>query len=148
MQIFAFLNFWFERKIGSRIFFWPIGVPKKNYKFSKNIEKNTMHQAPQITLFLNHPCYVENRWSINDHNYFFMNWLPASSSNTRLSGRGASSISNFNWCSIYLSINQSISIFSAIKHFFKIFGGFKIFFVNFQFFFREFSKYFQNFNYS
>jgi len=112
IHIFAFLNFWFERKIGSRIFFWPIGVPKKITNFQKILKKTPCTRRRKSHFFLSHPCYVENRWSINDHNYFFMNWLPASSSNTRLSGRGASSISNFNWCSIYLSINQSISIFS------------------------------------
>ena len=47
MHILAFLNFWFWEKKDSRIFFWAIGVPKKNYKFSKNIEKTPYRSVAQ-----------------------------------------------------------------------------------------------------
>ena len=71
VHIFAFLNFWFWEKKGSRIFFWA----KTNYKFSKNIEKHharelhkkgtILDQTPQITLFGTHPVHFVNLHLVN-----------------------------------------------------------------------------------
>ena len=44
IHMFAFLNFWFWEKKGSRIFFWAIGVPKK---LLKNIGKTPYRRVAQ-----------------------------------------------------------------------------------------------------
>ena len=40
-----------REKKDSRIFFWAIGVPKKNYKFSKNIERTPYRRVAQKLQF-------------------------------------------------------------------------------------------------
>ena len=42
-----FLTLDFERKKGSRIFFQAIGIPKKIYKFLKNIENTPYRRVAQ-----------------------------------------------------------------------------------------------------
>ena len=64
INIFALFELLILREKKFADFFWAIGKPKKNLKFSKNIEKNRkqenckkvsiLHQALIITFFLTH----------------------------------------------------------------------------------------------